>query len=122
MKLKVIAIDETNSLREDLIPVCGRYFSLYLFDAEEHTYCCELTPSHWLVCIGFVTEKQIEDDLWCDLNTYVYGNSHYRHVSGSWLDAAEDIDGDFETLEEALEWCACNQGHVEGLALAGEVS
>ena len=122
MKLKTIAIDETTFLREDLIPICGRYFSLYLFDADEHTYCCELTPSHWLECIGFVTENQIDDDLWGDLNIDIHDISHYRHARGSWLYAAKDLDGDFETFDDAVEWCVCNQGHVEGLALAGELS
>jgi hypothetical protein len=30
-----------------------RIDTVYAFNRNEHTYCCELTPSHWLTCVDF---------------------------------------------------------------------
>lgn len=45
-----VALDETRYCRIDAAdaPYIDRIFGVYVYDAAEYTYCCELMPSHWL--------------------------------------------------------------------------
>lgn len=45
----VIALDEpTHFIPEEDAPFIKQVRSTYLFDRNEHTYCCEMTPSYYL--------------------------------------------------------------------------
>jgi hypothetical protein len=47
----VIALDETNHYFIDPKdkPFIKQIRGVYLYDANQHTYCCEFTPSYWLM-------------------------------------------------------------------------
>jgi hypothetical protein len=48
---RVIAIDETAyyEFPPKHAPYIRAIRGVYLYDANQHTHCCELTPSHWLI-------------------------------------------------------------------------
>jgi hypothetical protein len=58
-----IGIDETShwNLPANLRPFVDRIITVYGFDRASHTYCCELTPSHWLTCCDFSVRYKDED-------------------------------------------------------------
>lgn len=49
-----VAIDETAhwNLDDEDRPYIEKMMGLYIYDRNEHTYCCELTPSYYLRFIG----------------------------------------------------------------------
>ena len=48
---RFIALNETEywSLDVEMMRHIERIETVYLYDANEHTYCCEMTPSYWLM-------------------------------------------------------------------------
>ena len=79
MRLKLVKIEETDFLSDKAKAECGRYWTIYLYDADEGTYCCELQPSYWLEAVFFETEKWVTECLNDDLQQCLYESSHYRH-------------------------------------------
>lgn len=85
---KIFQIDETHNWTERIAQIAGPIMGTYIYDALQHTYCCEMTPSHWCVQLGssFSYHPGLQDDdretladdieqgdMECD-------GSHYRHV------------------------------------------
>lgn len=108
MRLRLVKIEETRYLADQAKIDCGRYWTIYLYDADEYTYCCEMTPSHWLEAVFFETENRIEDALDCDLQCDLGESSHYRHVSTLKTFPSCAFNGDFETFDDAREHAQCN--------------
>lgn len=67
---KVVAIDETHCWTPVIVTKTGRLWGLYLFDANRHVHCCELTPSYEMWFVETVTERQISDELDGDIRTW----------------------------------------------------
>lgn len=57
----IVAIDETYYWHDAIVEKAGRLYGIYLYDANRHTYCCELTPSYELHFIESVTTKHIDE-------------------------------------------------------------
>lgn len=48
-KWTAVRVDVTGHCREDFVARCGgKVYEVFLFDANEVTYCCEVTPSYCL--------------------------------------------------------------------------
>jgi hypothetical protein len=45
---KIVVLDETEYWREEIVAKAGKIYGAYLFDANRHVNCCELTPSYEL--------------------------------------------------------------------------
>ena len=120
--IKYVKIDDTYHWNEEWRARHGikRMVGVYVFNANEYTYCCEMTPSHWLEYI----ETQPEVDL--DVEPEVYGelcdevmeaawesdNDMYMHVScvkegRTGIIEIGDLDG-CEDLEEGREYAQGN--------------
>ena len=107
MRFEYIWIDETWALTEEAKAQVGQYLGLYIFTPEEPAYCCEIRPSYWMEAVGFETQHVASDELWSELNSYLYDSSHYRHCA--------DVNcrnprllGCFEDLHEAREYVNSN--------------
>lgn len=103
----ITKVDETHALTDPASLNIARYWTIYLFNPAEATYCAELTASYWLEAVGYDIEPVdsdldpwIDDDLHDDLMSDLSYSSHYRHIR-----ATPDSQpfGEFETLEDAVE-------------------
>ena len=112
MKFNIVAIDETCFLSDDAKKECGKYYGIYLYNPEEHVYCCEITPSYHMVSVGFETEKSLLLDdgetlspLWDNLNDCLYDASHYRHCGNidSIPEKFNKFFGEYDTVDDATE-------------------
>ena len=108
MKPYVVLINETQYLSKPVARACGTYWGVYVFDVDTLTHCCEITPSHWLECVAFETEKAIDDDMYEMLGEFLHESSHYRHAHRVLRLDPQEVPGDFETFEEACEYASCN--------------
>lgn len=108
MRLRLVKIDETNMLSDQAKLDCGRYWTIYLYDADQETHCVEITPSYWLEAVFFETENQIDDDLAADLQQGLYDACHYRHCRDVERLPTMTVTYDFEDFEDAREYFQCN--------------
>ena len=60
-KLKVVKIEETQFWSKKIVKKAGKLFGVYIFDENESTFCCEITPSHYLRFLYSFTEKFVDD-------------------------------------------------------------
>ena len=107
--LKSVRLNETKFLSEEAAKNCGTYWGLYIFNPAEVTFCCEITPSHWLECVGFDTELKVYAQLYEELGAGLHDSSHYRHARAIESLNCKDL-GEFETFEEGVESARCNYG------------
>jgi len=89
----MVAIEETRYLSDEARALTGRYWTLYVYDKNTVTHCCEITPSYWLVAYGFETEKRLSDEIPAheklrdELQADRHESDHYRHCAA--VDALE---------------------------------
>jgi hypothetical protein len=120
--IKYVKIDETRHWDEGFLKKYDitRMVGVYIFDANEYTYCCEITPSHWLSFIETQPEGEYIDDeekrealydeimeaeMWND-------NDCYMHVSGVKEGRANIIEiGSLEGCEDMEEGREYAQGN-----------
>lgn len=61
---RAVAIDETHHITDDaLVKACGKIFTVYFYDANEKTHCCEITPSHYLIPLYCYSENEVSDEI-----------------------------------------------------------
>ena len=113
MRLKLVKIEETDFLSDSAKAECGRYWTIYLYDADEGTYCCEITPSYWLEAVFFETENTIDDDLHGDIQMGLFDSSHYRHCWDAKRLPTQTVTTEFESFEEAREYFQGNCSFIE---------
>jgi len=60
-----IALDETSFciIDEADAPLIDKIVSVYLFDRNQRTHCCELTPSYWLIHLYDQVRTRADADL-----------------------------------------------------------
>lgn len=118
MKLRYFKEDQTQYLREDIAKAVGRYQEILLFDSEKQFHCCELTPSYECYPVSFVTDKEITDELYEELQLCFDSTPRYYHCHVADkvakdclrpLDRRGDED-DEEYLQDCLEYYQCNSG------------
>ena len=62
-KWTAVAVDLSMHCQADFLARCGgKVFEVYLFDANELTYCCSVTPSYCLYSMGLIPETYPEDE------------------------------------------------------------
>jgi hypothetical protein len=59
---KNVRINETHHYPKHIQEKFGNIYSIHLFDKNENTYCCSLTPSYCLHYLGTVVEFKNSDD------------------------------------------------------------
>lgn len=117
MKIDIVKIDETGFWNEDFRKKYGitKLMGVYLYDSELGVRVCEITPSRELNFVHTqpdygddLTEEQREE-MWEEINeadcqsepvTYMHCGSVQRH--------APMPLGEFEDMDEALEYCQAN--------------
>ena len=83
-KLRLVAIDETEHWREDIVAACKKIKAVYMYDENQHTHLCEAAPSHYLIHLyNFAdTDEEISDEMYDNIYD---GNGDedniYVHVS-----------------------------------------
>ena len=84
-KLRLVVLNETEFWREDIQKACGKINRVYLFDSNQHTYCCEMTPSYTLIPLASfaVSENEVSEEMYEELLKGDSLNSEimYMHVS-----------------------------------------
>lgn len=112
----LVALDETRhyNLGDDAKHI-KQILNTYVYDQHEYTYCCEITPSHYLepVYTAIVFADDISDDLRDELqDRYGYEQSSegfYMHVRSVRSYVAKHTDrhhvyGEAESLDDAREF------------------
>lgn len=82
-KVTVVVLDETYGLDDAIKEKVGALYTCYVFDQDTGVHCCEVTPSFALEPFGFVTAKEIDDDLDSVLRSEMHANDSpvYMHCS-----------------------------------------
>lgn len=83
--IHVVAIDETAHWKEEMVKICGKISTVYMFDKSVVTRCCEATPSYELNPLYYITENEVSDEVYEELmNTFnqVEDEPRYFHCSG----------------------------------------
>ena len=62
----IVYLDETGDWGEEIIKRTGRILTVYVYNKHEVTYACEITPSYWLVPVGFVVQHDVPDEGGCE--------------------------------------------------------
>ena len=116
-KFKAVKVNETQHWNEEFRKKFGitKIFGVYVFNPNEATNCCELTPSYEL---NFVhSDAECDDELSDEMREEMFdkimeGDIHtepvtYMHCRD--IDRMKTIDiGEFETIEDAIEYCQGN--------------
>ena len=95
----VIALDETRYVDECDRPFIRQARGVYLFDRNQHTYCCEMTPSYYLIHlydeILLTEEGEALDDPDRLYETYECCNGDDRYAHCRDIDAIIERDEPF---------------------------
>jgi len=112
-----VGLDVTDhfQIEDEDKPFISRIIDVFIYDKTEHTHCCELIPSYWLVYLNtFVLfEGEAPDEVhervverYCHVPT----EDCYIHISD--VDKLKDwhvkFHGEAENLEEAREYWSGN--------------
>ena len=121
---RLLAIEETRNWREDIAVACGKIFGVYLYNKNEHSYCCELTPSYTLIPLYSYAENEITDEIAEELmnGDSLCNDVTYVHVSIvdklKTKAAPANLNGNYyknggrkyrEIMENAEEYLKCNR-------------
>lgn len=62
-KFIAIELDQTQYWTEEATQYCDKIMTVYYYNASQHTYCCEITPSYWLTPVYSypIFKKEIYD-------------------------------------------------------------
>ncbi len=118
--LRVILIEETEYWNQDIKDACGTISCAYLYDNAVNTFCCELTPSKELHPLYYVTENEISDEVWEQMQDTFNTTEEIRYmkllpeadrneVKQSNFDFTDARSQEYkEEFEEMEESCKCN--------------
>ncbi|HEC72599.1 MAG: hypothetical protein ACTSW7_00595 [Candidatus Thorarchaeota archaeon] len=115
-EFKAVKIDETRHWNEKFREKFGitEMVGVYVFNPNEATHCCELTPSYELLFVHTQSDWDIElnederEEMYDGINdSDTDQDSIYMHCSS--VDRMETVDiGEFEDEYEAIEYCHGN--------------
>lgn len=86
MQLALVELTDRHDPR-DLPPEIVETSCVYMYDTEQYTYCCELTPSHWLeplyrnVSFQDDISDERREELLEDWGFVTAEDAHYQHAS-----------------------------------------
>lgn len=97
--LAIVSINESEHIDEAVkAKLGGELHVLYVYDPNEETFCCEVTPSHYLVPFDYYGKKHLSDEDDSDLRGDLIGEPKYMHVR-----TIENMDDQYKTTVE-VEW------------------
>lgn len=103
-RFKLIRLDDTANWNiADIEKHYGKIYCVYLYDANQVTNCCEITPSYLLFPLYSYAEKEISEaqqDVIDENN--IYSDDMYVHC--------KDID----SVKDKTEHISCNRYGVNG--------
>lgn len=106
-KLRLVLLDETFGWRDDIKEACGKIFTPYLYDANQHTYCCEIVPSYALYPLPSFSEKEISDEMYDNLMDGDRENTEVKYMHVSSVDKMDSKEAIFShTLDGGLRYYA----------------
>lgn len=129
MQINICKTDDTQYWSSEIVKKVGKIYSVYLYNPEQYTYCCELTPSYELNFAGITisgneTFDKLDEfeceELFETLRDAVRDcdDVAYYHVSfienlptlsdETEIKTGKILLGDFEDLDEALEYVHAN--------------
>jgi hypothetical protein len=109
-KIGAVRIDETQYWSDDVQEKVDKIYGVYLFDKNQHTHLCELTPSYCLWYMGFaVYADGLDADELCELEDDMRSNDYsepvtYMHCSAVDKMDAENFDWDFNVDHENYDY------------------
>jgi hypothetical protein len=85
-KLRLVQFDETGEWSDEIVAKAGKIKGVYMYDANQHTYCCELMPSYTMIPLRSYADpdddREIDDDTYYSL---LFNDNNdepsYMHVS-----------------------------------------
>lgn len=109
-----VNIDETRFYKKAFLVRIGegaKIYGSYIFDLNERTFCCEITPSYYLeyagsFIVGGEYSEAIDEEV---MQANVHSEGHYRHCRS--VTNYKPIAG--ETLDEALDQYHSNCGSYQ---------
>jgi len=108
--LKIIKIDVTHQWNENFLKQlgAGKVFDYCIYDANQVTHCCEITPSYWIVPVYSETENYLED---VQHEEFMYSNNlepFYMHCADVErlivIDDIENMNFEYEQSENEKEY------------------
>ncbi len=80
-RLRLAYIDESEYWDAEILRTAGRIAALYLYDERRHVFCCEMTASHEMHLVGYLTEHHVDDTTQMAM-VYAteFGSIHYIHA------------------------------------------
>jgi len=116
---RFVKIDETEHWNPEFVNSMGegtKIIATYAYDETDRTFCCELSPSHWMEYLGtdFFPGRELTDEE----NEEAYGKilegessddaSHYRQCWDVKKLDTHPVTCDAETLEDVRECFQAN--------------
>jgi len=128
---QIIKLDERQHWHEDVQKQTTAVYGVYAYDKNEHTFLCEMTPSHCLMFLGtdYAEIDGLSEEERNDLNEKILEGSSssepvaYMHVrdieriveKNPSLSKKADMDFDLdEDLDEHAKWNAMFDQLLEG--------
>lgn len=117
MRANLIALDETKDWTESIQEKAGKLYTVYLYNPNEKTHYCEITPSYYLIPLYAFAEKEIDDETQGDLLEGIASEDpHYYHCHSIDSIPKKNKEGmrirysgsGFENMEEAQEYYQMN--------------
>ena len=115
----IVALNESEYLDDALKEkLGGSLYTLYFYDPEETTNCCEITPSYYLTPFDYYGKERLSDEDDSDYRTDILGDEIYMHCRS--VDAIDEkfkttveieMDEDDDFLEQAREYLNGNPAH-----------
>lgn len=119
--IRVVAIDETQHWNDEMKEKCGKIETVYIYDANVQTNCCEVTPSYYLEPLYYNIENEVSDEVHEQVQSELV-NDEGNYFNCRFIDQLKSIEVpidsiEFETseseeykehYEEAKEYSNCN--------------
>lgn len=109
----LVRFDETEYLSADIDPEYGRLFTAYCYDPDEVTYCCEVSPSYYLMPVYsyFSAARTDNDELRIEIEDTISRLNEPCYVHCSRVDKMTEVHkgrNRFDYEDEALEYYSGN--------------
>lgn len=97
--LGIVALNETEFLSPELKTLLGdEYYTVYVYDKDEQTRLCEITPSFYLIPFDYAGKNRLSDEDDSEYREDLMGEPIYVHCR-----TIESMDDKFKTTAE-VEW------------------
>lgn len=108
----IVALNESENLCSELkTKLGGSLYTLYFYNPEEATHCCEVTPSYYLTPFDYYGKETLSDGDDSEYRSDILGEEIYAHCRA--INALDDkfkatieidVDEDEDIMEEARDY------------------